>query len=116
MSGSAVDGFWDQIRDNNTLVEIRQYGEWYGNRYKDFPNVMYLLGGTRNPNSEIFDKINDLTEGLKTSDPHHLITYHAGHEYSSTDIWDPAIYSWLDFNATYAYSIVCYGVDFSWYV
>lgn len=105
--GSSVDGFWNQIRDDNTVEDCRAYGEWYGTRYRGFPNVIYLLGGDRDPNDEVRDKLDAMAQGLRAADPSHLITFHAASESSSTDAWDP-VPQWLELNATYVYSYVAF--------
>lgn len=57
------------------------YGKWVGNRYKDQPNVIWVLGGDRNPreNSEDVKVWNEMALGIvESQNPanRQLITFH----------------------------------------
>ena len=113
--GSSRDGFWNNIQYDNTLEECRAYGEWYGGRYRSFANVVYLMGGDRNPDDTVREKLSAIAEGIKASDPGHLMTFHAASDSSSTDAWDGATTAWLDLNATYTYSYPAFH-PVTWFV
>ena len=72
------------------------YGKFLGERYKDDPNIVWVLGGDwpAGPQIEIWDAMaGGLTDG---DSAHHLITYHPrGQQTSSTWLHDR---DWLDFN------------------
>ena len=73
-----------------------KYGQWIGNRYKSFPNIIWINGGDREgggKNKEIWDAI---AEGIKSVDKIHLMTYHPGGGRSSSDWFHDS--KWLDFN------------------
>ncbi len=58
------------------------YGKWIGNRYKDQPNLIWVLGGDRNPRENSADvKVwNEMARGIvETQNPSNrqLITFHA---------------------------------------
>jgi len=72
------------------------YGKWIGNRFKDFKNIIWIIGGDREgggDNKAIWDA---LAEGIKSVDKNHLMTFHPGGERSSSDWFQNS--SWLDFN------------------
>lgn len=72
------------------------YGKWIGNRYKDFPNIIWINGGDRSgggANTEIW---NALANGIKSVDQNHLMTFHPMGGNSSSK-WFHA-QTWLDFN------------------
>lgn len=72
------------------------YGQWIGNRYKDFQNIIWIIGGDRDgggDNKVIWDS---LAEGIKSVDKNHLMTFHPGGERSSSDWFQDS--KWLDFN------------------
>lgn len=73
-----------------------QFGKFIGNRYKDTPNIIWILGGDRDANG--FEDIwRAMAKGLHESDHGtHLITYHPL-GYSSSSKWFHHD-SWLDFN------------------
>ena len=51
------------------------YGTFIGNRYKNFPNIVWVLGGDYDPSqTAVKAKLTDLADGLAAADPNHLIT------------------------------------------
>jgi len=73
-----------------------KYGQWIGNRYKDFPNIIWINGGDRDgggDNKLIWDAIG---EGIKSVDKNHLMTFHPWGERSSSEWFQES--QWLDFN------------------
>ncbi|HUV89982.1 MAG TPA: glycoside hydrolase family 140 protein [Anaerolineae bacterium] len=95
-------------------ARCREYGRYVGQRYGRFDNVVWLMGGDRNP-GEALDHVESIVEGIKEYDggrvrplrqvsPRHLFTAHTLPEHS------PAVEyargGWLNLNATYTYEIV----------
>jgi hypothetical protein len=82
-----------------TADNAYRYGEWLGKRYRDKPNIIWILGGDRPAEDEGIDYrpvFRKMAEGLKSADTRHLITYHPmGGNSSST--WFPDE-QWLDFH------------------
>jgi hypothetical protein len=73
-----------------------RYGQWIGNRYKDFRNIIWINGGDRDgggDNKVIWDAIG---QGIKSVDINHLMTYHPMGERSSSEWFQDS--NWLDFN------------------
>jgi hypothetical protein len=73
-----------------------KYGQWIGNRYKDFQNIIWINGGDRDgggDNKIIWDAI---AEGIKSVDKNHLMTFHPWGERSSSEWFQES--NWLDFN------------------
>jgi hypothetical protein len=73
-----------------------KYGQWIGNRYRDFPNIIWINGGDRDgggDNKAIWEAIG---KGIKSVDKNHLMTFHPGGERSSSDWFQNS--DWLDFN------------------
>lgn len=100
-----TDGWYAAVLNDNTAEDCRWYGEWIGNRYRDFPNLVWVIGNDREP-GELREKMNALAEGIRSQDPNHLMTYHARPGLSSADAWDPQKYPWLTLNGTYLYGEV----------
>jgi hypothetical protein len=72
------------------------YGQWIGNRYKDFKNIIWIMGGDREgggANKPVWDA---LARGIKSVDRNHLMTFHPGGERSSSEWFHDS--EWLDFN------------------
>jgi len=71
------------------------YGTFLAHRYRDKPNVVWILGGDI-PGDEYSEVWKQLGRTLKAEDPHHLITFHPfGRTQSSTWFHNEP---WLDFN------------------
>src|SRR5258706_3079345 len=97
------DGYYADLRDNNSEADASWFGQWVGARYKNFPNVMYVWGNDLNP-GDVTAKIRAMALGCRVGDAsNHLHTYHAAGNYSSLDEWTTAE-SWLGVNATYTYN------------
>ena len=72
------------------------YGKWIGNRYKDYKNIIWIIGGDRDGggnNKIIWDA---LAAGIKSVDKNHLMTFHPWGERSSSEWFQNS--NWLDFN------------------
>jgi len=74
----------------------REYGLFLGQRYRDRPNIIWILGGDRDATDSVA-VWSAMAEGLREGDGgRHLITYHPSGERSSSQWFQDA--SWLDFN------------------
>lgn len=72
------------------------YGRWIGNRYRNEPNIIWIIGGDRSGGGENYEVWDALANGIKSIDSNHLMTYHPWGETSSSFWFHNA--SWLDFN------------------
>ncbi len=97
-------GAW-AVKENHPLFTPRQifnpenareYGWYLGKRYKNNSNVIWVLGGDRNPTG--YEKVwEGMAAGLREGDGgNHLLTYHPSGQMSSSVFWHTA--PWLDFN------------------
>jgi len=79
-----------------TIENAYGYGRWLGERYKNTPNIVWILGGDRIPTG--FEQVTrQLAGGLRAGDGGtHLITYHPCGERSSAQFFHAE--GWLDFN------------------
>ena len=96
------EGFYEEALANGP-EKCLQYGRFLGRRYKDFDNIIWLMGGDRNPGSATED-VDMVALGIRESDKRHLFTAHVAPESSPVDEF--AAGRWLDFNVTYTYAIV----------
>ncbi|NOY38269.1 MAG: DUF4038 domain-containing protein [Chlorobi bacterium] len=82
----------------DTPEKAGRYGKWIGKRYKDQPNIIWILGGDRNPEKPgHMDIIRAMAEGIRGGDQgRHLISYHPSGSKSSSQWFHND--SWLDFN------------------
>ena len=84
-------------------ARCREYGRYLGQRYASFDNIVWLMGGDRNPGAAL-DHVDAIVDGIKEQDERHLITAHCHPEHSVADEY--ARGGWLDLNVTYTYAIV----------
>lgn len=97
----------DQVSDLFGTGSIRfneknaySYGRFLGNRYKDLPNIIWILGGDQPAFTDSSDwrpVWRSMIKGIKDgSNGNALVTYHPWGEKSSTDFWKNE--DILDFN------------------
>ena len=95
-SGSFVDK--DKVL---TKENVRAYGKWLGQRYKDMPNIIWGNGFDLRP-WEYVDVAQELAAGLREGDGGaHLITFHPSGGNSSSYFQNQ---SWLAFNIIQTWS------------
>jgi len=77
------------------------WGAYVGNRYKNFNNIIYMIGGDTDPGqtSGVKAKMNDVATAITAADPNHLITAHNMRGESAQDVWNG--YPWLTLNDIY---------------
>jgi hypothetical protein len=73
------------------------YGKWLGNRYKHYPNIIWMNGGDRSGGGKNFAVWDALGKGIKSEDPNHPMTFHPLGDASSSMWFHDA--DWLDFNS-----------------
>lgn len=98
-SGMGDEGWATAVAANGT-ARMTTYGTFLGNRYKTFPNIMWVLGGDTPPNTptDLTAHVNNLANAIRAVDPGHLMTAHNARFSSSFDGYNQ---SWLDVNGAY---------------
>ncbi len=77
-----------------TPEKAENFGELLGKRYKNYPNIIWILGGDRIPENDLHYKIiNGIARGIQKEDRSHLISYHPSGAKIASDYIDE---SWLD--------------------
>lgn len=94
--GDKIDKRWGRGPVIFNKENAYRYGQWIGNRYKDFPNIIWINGGDREGGGNNFPVWSAIGEGIKSVDKNHLMTYHPWGETSSSDWFHNS--AWLDFN------------------
>jgi len=76
-------------------AQARTYGRFLANRYKDRPNIIWMIGGDIQGDikTEVWET---LATTIKSIDKSHLMTYHPRGRYTSARWWSKA--SWIDFH------------------
>jgi hypothetical protein len=96
-----LQGWLENIMKTNGVEKCRAFGRFLGERYKNFPNLLWLQGGDKDP-GEFMPFVQALASGIDETDPNHLHTAHAGSPKSAMEFYADA--PWLDVNSTYTYS------------
>jgi len=92
------DGWLEIIQQyKDGEAKCKRYGEWFANRYKKYPNIVWLSGGDHNPVPEALA----FTEGIASVDTTHLHTFHAHPGKSSGELFRGA--KWQTLSACYTY-------------
>ncbi len=89
---------WGKGPELFTPENAYAYGRWLGERYRDYPNIVWILGGDRAlATAQHFAVIQSIAAGLGEGDGHgHLLTFHPqGGSSSAYHVHDEP---WLDFN------------------
>lgn len=98
-----TDEGWIEEVLGNGPEKCRAWGRYVGKRYRDFDNLVWMIGGDRNPDNARVD-VDAVVEGIKVFDNRHLFTAHCHPENSALDQFKDD--GWLDLNSTYTYEIV----------
>jgi hypothetical protein len=98
-------GGWLSTLRNNGATKDFDYGEYVGNRYKNFPNIIWMNGNdfqTWNTSTTDNDAVVAVMHGLATADPNHLQTAELNYNVSSA-YDDSTMLPYLSLNAAYTY-------------
>ena len=99
--GAGCSGGYCQSYRSSSPQVVAAYGEFLGKRYRDFPNIVWLIGGDADPlDKDVQLKLYILANAIRSADPVHLITTENNRGTSSMDIWSEA--KWLDLDALYS--------------
>jgi len=95
------EGWYDEVLSNGD-ARCREYGRYLGRRYADFPNIVWIMDGDRNPDDLSRPLEVEILQGIKDFDKVHLFSAHCKPTNSSRDQWEGE--TWLDFNCVYTYA------------
>jgi hypothetical protein len=95
------EGFYDEVMASGP-ERCLAYGRFLGQRYKAFDNIIWVMGGDRDP-GPARENVDMVAYGIRESDRRHLMTAHC-HSDSSPVGQYPG--SWLQISSSYAYEIV----------
>jgi hypothetical protein len=98
-----TDEGWIEELQANGPEKARNWGRYVGKRYRGFDNILWIIGGDRNPD-KARDAVDAVAQGIKETDDRHLLTAHCHPENSAIDQYREE--GWLDLNDTYTYGIV----------
>ncbi len=95
---------WISVLENNGATKAYNYGLYLGNRYKNFPNIVWLHGNDFQTWTNATDDadVTAVADGIKAEDPDHIQTVELNYNVSSS-LDDPNWASIASLNAAYTY-------------
>jgi hypothetical protein len=103
LGAKGTDEGWVEEALANGPEKCLDYGRYLGKRYKDFDNIIWLMGGDRHPGPAL-EEVDMVALGIKEYDQRHLFSAHCDSDHSAVDDFSGG--RWLDINTTYTYGIV----------
>lgn len=100
-AGGGNEG-WYRAMLGNGPEKLREYGEYLGNRFRAYPNILWTHAGDYNPTQK--DLVQAIAEGIRAVDPRALHTAHSAPGTAALDYW--AGEPWLHINNVYTYDPV----------
>src|SRR5579864_726869 len=95
------DEGWCAEVQNASVSDMQAWGQYVGNRYRSFDNIVWVVGGDADPGAAgIADKVNAFAAALAQADGRHPITAHNAIGEMAVTPWPGA--TWLSLNSTYA--------------
>jgi len=98
-----TDEGWIEELAKNGPEKALAWGRYVGGRYRNFNNIVWIIGGDHNPDN-VRKEVDAVAKGIKETDDRHLFTAHCHPENSAIDQYSAE--GWLDLNDTYTYRIV----------
>ena len=97
-------GGWTQTSLVNGTTRCQQYGQFLGNRYRNYPNIIWNFG---NDFQLWRTQLNDavilaIADGVRSTDPNHLITIELDYPVSESQD-DPNWIPRINMNSVYTY-------------
>ena len=95
-----LGGMWYAQYRSNGVQKCANYAQYLGRTFQSHPNIVWVLGGDRDP-ADVIDHVRAMARALRETAPDHLITYHAGAKSSSVFFHQE---DWLALNMSYGYA------------
>ncbi len=88
---------------NSSGAVVKTYGGFLGDRYKAFPNLIWVIGGDVDPATGVVPKLTDLADGIRSKDSVHLIVAEGHPQAAALDTFAGA--NWMDLNWLYFHTV-----------
>jgi hypothetical protein len=95
------EGYYDEVMANGP-EKCLAYGRFLGRRYRDFGNILWVMGGDRDP-GPARENVDMVAYGIREFDRRHLMTAHCHSDSAPVEQYPG---SWLQVGTSYAYEIV----------
>jgi hypothetical protein len=107
---SRPQGWYEEVLANGP-EGCRAWGEYLGQRFGRFENIIWCIGGDRNP-GDTAPALDQLARGIRAAGGDNLFTAHVYPECSPVDVLLDT--DWLDLNPTYTYEVVHRALQEDW--
>jgi hypothetical protein len=97
--GGGDEGFFREI-DAGGRRKLRDYGQFLGERFKDLPNIVWMVGCDYAMPAEHRWAAVELAEAIRKTGAKQLMTAHGGQQSAAETVGEQP---WLDINNTYSY-------------
>jgi Protein of unknown function (DUF4038)/Putative collagen-binding domain of a collagenase len=98
--GGGDEGFFKEIKAGGP-EKLRAYGRYVGRKFRDLPNIVWMLGGDYTPEKSDEWTVTALSEAIREEDSAHLMTAHHSPGGSAVEAFGDQ--RWLDINNVYSY-------------
>jgi len=83
-----------------SLADLRGYGNFLGNRYKGYKNIIWMHGGdVAAGDFGVLDRVNAIADGIREVDPGKFFSAHCSRQKSAIECYNQ---TWLEINNTYS--------------
>jgi hypothetical protein len=97
----AADGWCGEVA-RSAPGAMQGWGRYVGQRYRNRPNIIWLIGGDTDPVvNQVDDEVREFVAGLREHDTTHLVTAHNHCEDSAREPWPNE--AWLTLDNVYTY-------------
>jgi hypothetical protein len=98
--GGGDEGWFREIKAGGRAA-LRQYGRFVGRRFKDLPNIVWVMGGDYTPAPADRWTVSELAAAIRGEDSRHLITGHFAPGTSAVTAFGAP--PWITLNSVYSY-------------
>jgi hypothetical protein len=89
---------WCAEVHNATISDMTAWGQYVGNRYTNYDNIVWVIGGDMDP-SPVKSKVQAMVDGILSRDTRHPFTVHNSRGVMAVTTWSGA--AWLNVNNIY---------------
>ncbi len=104
-AGGGDEGFFREMKAGGN-DKLRAYGKFIGKRFRDLPNIVWLLGGDYTPPPPDRWTVTELAAAIHQEDTKHLMTVHASPDHSAVSVFGGE--PWLTVDTVYSYARTLY--------
>ncbi|MGZ3814552.1 MAG: apiosidase-like domain-containing protein [Mucilaginibacter sp.] len=111
--GDKNQGWWDELLSpNNSVAKSRVYGQFLGQRYQNFSNIIWEAGGDNKGDSALYEHMDNIIQGIKQADKQHLWTGHfESAEGTNWSTGDKLYAKYIDIDGLYDFTESALGKD-----